>query len=102
MRAAIILSLMFLVIVTLSEYQARQHAPEPYTARYTRGDCVRWDGDARPEQEIIIIMVDELYYTVLRFEHADRRYAGPKPGEQIPIRLVDMYAHKVTCPEGWV
>jgi len=75
--------------------------PHPYVAHYIRGDCFQFDQVTKKEVDGIITMVGDLDYTVLWFEEADRRYAGPKVGALVPIKWLDEYSHHMQCPTTW-
>lgn len=97
----IILGLTVMVgVMLVQRYWGHEENHRPH---FHAKECFRYDlYPAEHGVDGIITMVDNLYYTVMWSKEAERRYAGPKIGYQVPIRWLDQYVSKVTCPEGWV
>ena len=64
--------------------------------------CFRLPNHMDNHVDGIVMYIRDEYYIILWSKEAERRYAGPKVGNEIPIKWLDEYASQVTCPKGWV
>lgn len=75
------------------------HEEEPHFKVKT---CFRLPNHTDKKVDGIVMYRHDEYYVVLWEKEAERRYPGPKVGNEIPIKWLDEYATQVTCPKGWV
>lgn len=96
-----VIILVLTVLVGLSLiYKHTLDTPSPYVPYFHIKQCFRFNLEKGPPSGIIA-MFDGPYYMVMWYGEADRRYAGPKMGARVSMKWLDMYAHRIKCPQGW-
>jgi hypothetical protein len=76
--------------------------PEPYVPAFKGKECFKFRNHTDTKPDGIVAYTKGDYYVIMWFAEADKRYAGPKIGNEIPAKWLDHYANRITCPKGWV
>lgn len=75
---------------------------EPYAPAFKGKECFKFRHHEDRVADGIVMYTKGEYYVVLWYKEADKRYAGPKVGNEIPAKWLDKYANHITCPKGWI
>lgn len=99
-KKIVILSLTVLVAALLINRWTVSHHHD-YEPHFKAKDCFKYKNSWTKEVAGIIAYKKEDYYVVMYYKEADKRYAGPKMGNELPIKWLDMYAVQAECPPEW-
>ena len=79
-------------------YQYTLDTTVPYVAEFHVKECFQFFNSHGKKADGYITSISETEYTVMWTPEAARRSAAVKMGYRVPMKWLDQYASRVTCP----
>ena len=99
-KVPILLMVLILGGSLIHKYTIGKH--HTYVPLFKAKECFTFVTNKHGMPDGMVMYKTDLYYMVLWNSEADKRYAGPKIGNELPIKWLDAYATHATCPKSWL